>query len=117
MLDPLRTTVAWSAPLWQENERLVELLGHMDAERSRLADQLADVRADLVRLRATAPEPAAGAAAASGPGSSPAPCGAASQQAQQQVASLESALAAERQRRQQAERDFQVGNATPEMPL
>ena len=89
----------------QENERLVELLGHMDAERSRLAAQLAEVRADLVRLRATAPEPAAPAAAAAARHAS----GAAAQQAQQQVARLESALADEGQRRQQAERDFQVG--------
>lgn len=86
----------------------------MDAERSRLAAQLAEVRADLVRLRATAPEPTAAAAAAAGHGSSSAPAasgagGAAGQQAQQQVTRLESALAAERQRRQQAERDFQVG--------
>lgn len=91
--------------LIQENERLVELLGHMDAERSRLAAQLAEVRADLVRLRATAPEPSAPAAAAAAGHAS----GAAAQQAQQQVARLESALADERQRRQQAERDFQVG--------
>ena len=86
----------------------------MDAERSRLAAQLAEVRADLVRLRATAPEPAA-AAAAAGHGSSSAPAAsgagrAAGQQVQQQVTRLESALAAERQRRQQAERDFQVGH-------
>ncbi len=86
----------------------------MDAERSRLAAQLAEVRADLVRLRATAPEPAAAAAAAAaGQGGSSAPAaaaagGAAAQQAQQ-VTRLESTLAAERQRRQQAERDFQVG--------
>ncbi|KAI7844734.1 hypothetical protein COHA_001619 [Chlorella ohadii] len=104
-------TAGQLAELQQENERLVELLGHMDAERSRLAAQLAEVRADLVRLRATAPEPAA-AAAAAGHGSSSAPAAsgagrAAGQQVQQQVTRLESALAAERQRRQQAERDFQ----------
>ncbi|PRW50911.1 basal body [Chlorella sorokiniana] len=99
------------AELQQENERLVELLGHMDAERSRLAAQLADVRADLVRLRATAPEPAAGAVSAAaarhGSSSTGKASGPVAQQAQQQVAQLEGALAAERQRRQQAERDFQ----------
>ena len=100
----------------QENERLLDLLGHMDSERARLARERQELLGELVCLRATAPDPdpgpsSAGDSAGSGDGSST------SQQQQQQQQrveelerrrrQLEAELQAERQRRQQAELDFQ----------
>lgn len=87
--------------LLQENDRLLELLAHMDGERSRLAADLQEHLAELVRLRACATD---GAAGERDSGSAVA----GRQQAERQrAAQLESELAAERRRREAAERDFQ----------
>lgn len=103
---PLRAALL---PALQENERLLDLLGHVDAERSRLAREGQDALAELAQLRQEA-----GGASAAPPGAggdSPreaeqAQQGAAEQQARSRAAQLEGELAAERRRRQQAEHDF-----------
>jgi chromosome segregation ATPase len=102
----------------QENERLLELLGHMDSERTRLSRERQELLAELAQLR--------GAAAAAAPGtcqgSSTADHGAGEsaaagngemrqnqqqqEQQRQRQARLEGELQQERQLRQQAERDF-----------
>ena len=112
----------------QENERLLELLAHMDAERGRLARELAALRPELVRLRATAPDDNddVDTRAAASFGASPAggPAGGAASRGQQgaqqgqqgqqaaaaaRLAAVEGELAAERARRQRAEADFAGG--------
>ncbi len=109
-------------PPLQENERLLELLGHMDAERSRLACEGRDALAELAALRqgadmesvAAADGAADGACAQQGAQQGGAgqqsiqqQQGGAVQQAVRRQAELEAELAAERRRRQQAEHDFQ----------
>jgi hypothetical protein len=102
-------------PALQENERLLELLGHMDSECTRLTSERQEMLAELAQLQGTAAAAALGDRQGSNSadrctGESAAPGSGEiqhNQQLQQRQAHLDVELQKERQRRQQAERDFQ----------
>lgn len=114
MCDPLPACLLLR--VLQENDRLLELLGHLDSERARMARERQEHLAELANLRTAG---AATDAWCSAAGSKCIPSGGEvlsdpqkqrqqqEQAAQQRAMQLEGELALERQRRQQAEADFQ----------
>lgn len=81
-------------PWLQENDRLLDLLGRMDAERTQLQREKAALVGEVVELRAAAPEEGAG-----GPGPEGGGDMSASGQLRQQLAALQVRLAEEQAKR------------------